>query len=298
MDEKQNYERCDVDNDYEGVEQIGDEYFYRSKKQKHQQTAEDRLYGVFADSDSEGEGRGKKRSRKPADFSKPVGFVSSGITQDTTQKPEDVIKSERQTMPAAASTGLGAHAGLGAGAGLGASPGLGASGGLGFTSQQPPQDQDMQEEQESLLPTAFGQRYSTCCCFQVACKAYFCERPAVPFPSAPFCCILPVGAGLCSLQRSVLKHKQHSARKRLSKPSPKLVQQQTLVNSSSTPRALGKRCLRRWGMWQGRALGPRVREFPDLLRPSSGPRRLGLVPAAMLSTNCLWRLSSHRQNQR
>ena len=178
MDERQNYERFNVDNDYEGVEQIGDEYFYRSKKQKHQQTAEDRLYGVFADSDSEGEGRGKKRSRKPADFSKPVGFVSSGITQDTTQKPEDVIKSEHQTMPAAASTGLGANAGLGAGAG--ASAGLGASGGLGFTSQQPHQDEDMQEEQESLLPTAFGQRYTTCCGFYVACKAYFCERCVVP----------------------------------------------------------------------------------------------------------------------
>ncbi len=165
MDERQNYERFDVDNDYEGVEQIGDEYFYRSKKQKHQQTAEDRLFGVFADSDSEGEGRGKKRSRKPADFSKPVGFVSSGITQDTTQKPEDVIKSEHQTMPAAASTGLGANAGLGAGAG-GASAGLGASGNLGFTSQQPHQDEGMQEEQESLLPTAFGQRYDSCYRFQ------------------------------------------------------------------------------------------------------------------------------------
>lgn len=157
MDEKQNYERFDLDNDYEGVEQIGDEYFYRSKKQKYQQTAEDRLYGVFADSDSEGEGRGRKKSRKPADFSKPVGFVSSGVTQDTTQKPEDVIKSEHQTMPAAGA-GLGSTAGLGAPAGLGAGAGLGASGGLGFSAQQPANDEEMQEDQEGLLPTAFGQR--------------------------------------------------------------------------------------------------------------------------------------------
>ena len=144
MDEKQNYERFDLNNDYEGGEWVGDEYFYRNKKQKHQQTAEDRLYGVFADSDSEGEGRGRKRSQKAADFSKPVGFVSSGVTQDTTQKAEDVIKSEHQTMPAA-------------GAGLG-SAGLGSAGGLGFSSQQPPADEDMQEEQEDILPTAFGQR--------------------------------------------------------------------------------------------------------------------------------------------
>ena len=143
MDEKQNYERFDLDNDYEGGEWVGDEYFYRNKKQKHQQTAEHRLYGVFADSDSEGEGRGRKSSRKAADFSKPVGFVSSGVTRDTTQKPEDVVKSEHQTVPAA-------------GAGLG----LGAGGGLGFSSQQPAADEDMQEEQEGLLPTAFGQRWA------------------------------------------------------------------------------------------------------------------------------------------
>lgn len=141
MDEKQNYERFDLDNDYEGGEWVGDEYFYRNKKQKHQQTAEDRLYGVFADSDSEGEGRGRKSSRKAADFSRPVGFVSSGVTRDTTQKPEDIVKSEHQSMPAAA-------------AGLG----LGAGGGLGFSPQQPAADEDMPEEQEGLLPTAFGQR--------------------------------------------------------------------------------------------------------------------------------------------
>ena len=158
MDEKQNYDRFDLDNDYEGGEWIGDEYFYRNKKQKFQQSAEDRLYGVFADSDSEGEGRGKKKSRKPADFSKPVGFVSSGVTVNTTQKPEDVLKSEHQTMPATGA-GLGSGAGLGAGAGLGSGASLGAAGGLGFKSQQPAADENMEEEQESLLPTAFGQRY-------------------------------------------------------------------------------------------------------------------------------------------
>ena len=157
MDEKQNYERFDLDNDYEGGEWIGDEYFYRGKKQKYQQTAEDRLYGVFADSDSEGEGRGKKRSRKPADFSKPVGFVSSGVTQDTTQKPEDVIKSEHQTMPAARA-GLGAGAGLGATAGLGLGAGLAAGAGLGASTGPPDADIDMDEESVRLLPTAFGQR--------------------------------------------------------------------------------------------------------------------------------------------
>lgn len=142
MDEKQHYERFDLDNDYEGGQWVGDEYFYQNKKQKTHQTADERLYGVFADSDSDGEGRGKKRSQKAADYSRPVGFVSSGITQDTTQKPEDVVKSEHQAVPAA-------RAGLGAG--------LGAGGGLGFQAgSQVKQEED--DEQESLLPTAFGQR--------------------------------------------------------------------------------------------------------------------------------------------
>lgn len=142
MDEKQHYERFDLDNDYEGGQWVGDEYFYQNKKQKTHQTADERLYGVFADSDSDGEGRGKKRSQKAADYSRPVGFVSSGITQDTTQKPEDVVKSEHQAMPAA-------RAGLGAG--------LGAGGGLGFQAgSHVKQEED--DEQESLLPTAFGQR--------------------------------------------------------------------------------------------------------------------------------------------
>lgn len=149
MDEKQHYERFDLDNDYEGGQWVGDEYFYQNKKQKTHQTADDRLYGVFADSDSEGEGRGRKRSQKAADFSRPVGFVSSGITQDTTQKPEDVIKSEHQSMPAA-------RAGLGAGLGADGA-GLGASGGLGFQAGSSMQNEE-EDQQEALLPTAFGQR--------------------------------------------------------------------------------------------------------------------------------------------
>lgn len=142
MDEKQHYERFDLDNDYEGGQWVGDEYFYQNKKLKTHQTADERLYGVFADSDSDGEGRSRKRSQKSADYSRPVGFVSSGITQDTTQNPEDIVKSEHQSMPAA-------RAGLGAG--------LGSGGGLGFQAGSTVKYED-EEEPEALLPTAFGQR--------------------------------------------------------------------------------------------------------------------------------------------
>ncbi len=48
-DEQEN-DRFDVDNDYEGGEYIEGEYFYRNKRFKKQQTAEDRIYGVFAES--------------------------------------------------------------------------------------------------------------------------------------------------------------------------------------------------------------------------------------------------------
>lgn len=49
-DEEQEYERFDVDNDFEGGEFIGGEFYYLNKRQKRQQTAEDRIYGIFAES--------------------------------------------------------------------------------------------------------------------------------------------------------------------------------------------------------------------------------------------------------
>ena len=49
LDEEQHYDRLDMDADYEGGEFINGEFFHRGKKQRKAQTAEDALYGVFAE---------------------------------------------------------------------------------------------------------------------------------------------------------------------------------------------------------------------------------------------------------
>jgi tuftelin-interacting protein 11 len=49
LDDEQHYERLDMDNDYEGGEFIGGEFYHRGKRQRKQQTREDQIYGVFAD---------------------------------------------------------------------------------------------------------------------------------------------------------------------------------------------------------------------------------------------------------
>ena len=85
----QDYERLDVDNDYEGGEWVEDEFFYRNKRRKRSQNREDAIYGVFAENDSDGSdgggggGRGRRRreapERKKQDYTKPIGFVGGGV---------------------------------------------------------------------------------------------------------------------------------------------------------------------------------------------------------------------------
>ncbi len=143
-DEEQHNERFDVDNDFEGGEWIDGEFYYKNKRQKRQQTAEDRIYGVFAENSSDEEGgRRGRRSREQADLTKPVAFVSKGVAQPS--EPEE---------PRVGLGGSGA-----AGLGFGGSGGMG----LGFTSagQQGKQEEEEEEDEELQLnvPAAFGQRY-------------------------------------------------------------------------------------------------------------------------------------------
>ena len=95
-DEGKNYERFDVDNDYEGGQWIGDEYFFSRKRAKRQQTRDEQLYGYQSD-DSDGETRrAKRRERAPANYAKPVGFVSSGVVTSSDDKPQDVERAEHR----------------------------------------------------------------------------------------------------------------------------------------------------------------------------------------------------------
>ena len=90
-DDQKNYERFDVDNDYEGVQFIGDEVFYTRKRAKRQQTRDEQLYGYMSD-ESDGETRrAKRRERAAADYTKPVGFVSSGVVTSSDDKPQVAV---------------------------------------------------------------------------------------------------------------------------------------------------------------------------------------------------------------
>ena len=152
MEVDEHYERFDLENDFEGGQWIGNEYFYGSKKRKRQQTKDEQLYGYDSDiSDSERQRRGRGE-KKQANYSQPVGFVSSGVVKSTDDKPEDVEKAEHSAR------GLGVKAGPSQnGKGLGLSAG---AGGLGFKPALDPSamGQEDDEDDDNVMPTSFGKR--------------------------------------------------------------------------------------------------------------------------------------------
>lgn len=142
MDEDQQYERFDMDNDFEGFTSYGTEGFYSRKKQKTQQTEDDRLYGVFqgdSDSDEDGARRRRRRPREKDDYARPVSFVSTGkVVEGSDARDSDkALLDESKAVPSTTAAGL------------------------GFRPGQPSAaDQDHQDDEEELLPTSFGRRYA------------------------------------------------------------------------------------------------------------------------------------------
>ena len=128
-------ERLDMENDFEGGVEIGGEFFYQSKRQKRQQTKDDQLYGVFAEGSSDEEDRRRKLGRKPAaDYSKPVGFVSSGVGMGSAEHPAPATNGagpSTDAQPAPQGDGLGFGGAGSGGVGLGFAS---AGGGLGFNA--------------------------------------------------------------------------------------------------------------------------------------------------------------------
>lgn len=147
MDEYQHMENFGVENDYEDGRWIGDEFYYKKRKERNNrhQSKDDVLYGVFADySDSDEDGSSKKRkkdmSSKKYDLTKPVNFVSTGIVMPT----QEIDKSSHEDNHTE-DQGRGGI-GLGFGSTSKAVNNDGADG-----------DEDEEEEEEdSFLPTAFG----------------------------------------------------------------------------------------------------------------------------------------------
>ena len=130
-----------------GIEQIVahhlQEFFFNEQHKGRRQTKEEALYGAFAEDsdDEEGGRRGKKRRKE--DLSKPVAFVSHGVTGSSTEKPKDVEKGEHQVQDREPDS---------FGHGLGFS-----QSGLGFAPAHKAEPED-EEVDIADLPTTFGQR--------------------------------------------------------------------------------------------------------------------------------------------
>lgn len=146
------------DHDYEDGQWIGGEYFASGKRQKRGQTREEQIYGVFADSSGDEADRGRKRGPfggdgVKKDYTKPVGFVSSGIRPGDDQKKQEVDDPDARpsfaTDPPSTS-------------GLGAAPargGLGAGSGPSFQRSGRAAAQHSDDDDDKVLPTALGQRW-------------------------------------------------------------------------------------------------------------------------------------------
>ncbi|KAL9233888.1 hypothetical protein vseg_008823 [Gypsophila vaccaria] len=156
MDEYQEMEKFGLDNDYEGGKFIGDEFYFKKRKDKPVQSKDDVLYGVFASgssdsSDFDDDGKKKRRKKggliKKADYSKPVNFISTGVGSPA--KEEAVEEEEGRNEGG----GLGfGGAGLGSG---GAGFGMAGSGGLGFGGKG---NEENVDDEEMFLPSAFGKK--------------------------------------------------------------------------------------------------------------------------------------------
>ena len=144
------------------------EFYATGQNKGRVQTRDEALYG-YQSSDSDGENDGRKRRRKMGeekDFSRPVGFVSGGITGSSTEKPKEVEQAEAD-LSRRQSEGNGLGFG-GAGLGLGASDGGMPRGGLGlgFAPAQSGVDDlngretdangESDDDWHANLPTTFG----------------------------------------------------------------------------------------------------------------------------------------------
>ncbi|XP_078177638.1 GC-rich sequence DNA-binding factor-like protein with Tuftelin interacting domain-containing protein [Carex rostrata] len=152
MTDGDDYEGLDrFEGDYEGGKWIDGEFYYSRKKERPVQSKDDSLYGVFAtggssDSDSDtGRRRGKRRRGdvigSKGDLTKPVQFVSTGAYMPSQDNEEnDNAKNKEEQEEGSAGRGLGF--------------------GLGFNSGKKNEGQEdaVQDDEASFLPTAFGQK--------------------------------------------------------------------------------------------------------------------------------------------
>lgn len=169
MDDYQEMEKFSVENDFEGGQWIGGEFYYQKRKEKRTQTKEDVLYGVFADSasDSDGDYSSSKKRRKDrdiykkSDLSKPVNFVSTGKvlpTEEMDQNSKQENNGDEMNDENKPGSGLGfgsASSGTGLGFNSG-SNGVRKNEDFGNGSKSNGGDDD--GDDDGFLPSAFGKR--------------------------------------------------------------------------------------------------------------------------------------------
>ncbi|PQQ12430.1 hypothetical protein Pyn_00140 [Prunus yedoensis var. nudiflora] len=119
MDDYQEMERFGMEKDYEDSQWICGEFYYRKCKDKHVQTKDDVLYGIFStdsDDDKDNEGSRKRRKDQKVDLTKPVNFVSTGIVLPNQEKDKN-LKQQNDDLSASSvgTSGLGFGAATGSG---------------------------------------------------------------------------------------------------------------------------------------------------------------------------------------
>ncbi|MCH90810.1 tuftelin-interacting protein 11-like, partial [Trifolium medium] len=77
MDEDQ--EKFGMENDFEGGEWRGGEFYCQKTREKRHRSREDVLYGVFADSEDDDDEYSRRKRRKDRDFSKKHDFTKPVI---------------------------------------------------------------------------------------------------------------------------------------------------------------------------------------------------------------------------
>ena len=134
----------DMGGDYEGGRWVEGEYFYQNKRQKKNQTRDQQIYGMFADSDSDGEvgggrrgggrgdgdGGGRGGRGGPVDYLAPMNFKKSAVQEDTVHVPKPPPPPPQQQQQQQGGMGGFTRGGLGSGVGSGGG-GLGSGGGGG-----------------------------------------------------------------------------------------------------------------------------------------------------------------------
>ncbi|XP_045787958.1 septin and tuftelin-interacting protein 1 homolog 1-like [Trifolium pratense] len=165
MDEDQEMEKFGMENDFEGGEWVGGEFYYRKRREKRHQTKEDVLYGVFADSedddDDEYSSRKRRKDRdfsKKQDFTKPVNFVSSGNFMPNQDNVNENLKEKDENDSYVDEDRPGLGAGLGFGSASTSGSGLGFNSGPVNGSHRNDESDDNDNGDDKFLPTAFGKK--------------------------------------------------------------------------------------------------------------------------------------------